>query len=92
MREVQRLYQIVSCCTLYWSFLPYLALGQLRFDPRPGLTLSSIGEQVHDDCALRDSFIHLEKICAWYPAILHGFFPRGTVFPNADDDIQTVVT
>jgi len=55
--------------------LSYLALGQLRLDGRPGLTLSSITEQVHDNGTLGDSLINIEQVCAWNPTILLCFFP-----------------
>jgi hypothetical protein len=47
----------------------YLALGQLWLDRWPGLTLSSIAEQVHDNSAFADSLIHFEKVLSWDPAI-----------------------
>lgn len=34
------------------SVLTYLALGQLRLDRRPCLALSSITQQIHDNCPL----------------------------------------
>jgi hypothetical protein len=54
--------QSKDCCT-------HLALGQLRLDRWPRLTLSSIAKQVHDDSAFADSLIHLKKVLSWDPAI-----------------------
>jgi hypothetical protein len=58
----------------------------------PCLALSSIAEQVHDDCPLRDSLIHFEQVLAWDPAILFGLFPGCTVLADADDDVQAIVS
>lgn len=69
----------------------YLALGQLWLDGRPGLALGSIAQQVHDDCALLNSFVDLEQVGPWDPAILLGFLPRGTVLSYTDNDVQAVI-
>jgi hypothetical protein len=53
----------------------YLSLGQLRLDGWPGLALSSITEQIHNDRASRNSFINIEQVFAWDPAVLLGLFP-----------------
>jgi hypothetical protein len=69
----------------------YLVLGQLRFDGGPSLALSSIRQKVHNDCALRDGIINLEKICAGYPTILFSLFPRSAIFPDTDYDVEAIV-
>lgn len=74
------------------SILTYLALGQLRLDRRPGLTLSSITQQIHDNCALRNSLIDIEKICPRNPAILQSVFPRLSILPDTDDDVYAIVS
>src|SRR5271168_3255847 len=78
--------------SVQWSWqsgvtVTYLSFGQLRLDRRPRLTLGSIAEQVHDNGALRNSFIHLEQVLARDPAILFCLLPRSPVFANANDDI-----
>jgi hypothetical protein len=70
----------------------HLSLGQLRLDVRPGLTLGSIAEKVHDDGTTRDSLIDIEEVGSRNPTILNSLLPRSTVLPNTDDDVQTVVT
>ena len=67
--------------------LSYLALGQLRLDRRPSLTLCSVTEQVHDDCAFGDSLVHLEQVFAWDPAILFSFLPGCAVLADTNDHI-----
>jgi hypothetical protein len=57
----------------------------------PRLTLSSVGEQVHDDGTPGNGFVHLEEVGARYPAILNGLLPRLTIFPHTDDDVEAVV-
>jgi len=52
-----------------------LALGDLGLNCWPGLALSSITEQVHDDCTLGDGLINLEKVLAWHPTILLSILP-----------------
>ena len=51
-----------------------------------------VAKQVHDHGALGDSFVNIEKIGSWYPAIIFGFFPGRAVLPHANDDIQAIVT
>lgn len=59
-----------SQCMVRWKYCcTYLALSQLWLDCWPGLTLSSIAKQVHDDSAFANSLIHLEKVLSWDPAI-----------------------
>ncbi len=70
----------------------YLPLGQSRLDGRPGLTLRSITEQIHDDSPLLNRLVHFKQILAGLPSILLGFTPRRAVFAHADDDIQPVVS
>ena len=53
----------------------YLSLGQLRLYGRPGLALSGIAEQIHDNCTLRYSLIHVEQICTRNPPILLSLIP-----------------
>ncbi len=69
----------------------YLALGQLRLDCGPRFTLGSVAKQVHDNGPLRYSFIDIEEIGPWNPAVLLSFFPRGTILPYADDHVQAIV-
>jgi hypothetical protein len=71
--------------------LSYLALGQLRLDVSPSLTLSSVREQVHDNGTPGDGLIHLEEVGAWNPSILDSFLPRLTIFPHTDDNVEAVV-
>lgn len=71
--------------------MAYLALGQLRLDGRPGFTLSGITEQVHDNGASGDSFIHFEEVGAGYPTVLLGFLPGCTILAHTDDHIEAVV-
>jgi hypothetical protein len=70
----------------------YLPLGDLGLDCWPGLALSSITEQVHDDGTPGDGLVDVEKVLARDPAVLLGVLPRLTVFPHADDDVETIVT
>lgn len=58
----------------------------------PRLALCGIGEKVHDDGALADCLVHLEKILAWDPAILYGLLPALTILSDTNNDIETVVT
>lgn len=53
----------------------YLSFGDLGLDSRPGLGLSSITEQVHDDGTLGDGLIDIEEVLSWDPAILLGVLP-----------------
>jgi hypothetical protein len=69
----------------------HLALCQLRLDCWPCLGLGGIRQQVHDNGTLADSFVHLEQVCSWYPAILLSFLPRCAILSYTDDDIETVV-
>lgn len=70
----------------------YLALGELGLDVGPGLRLSGIGEQVHDDGTAGDGLIDIEEVLAGDPAILLGLLPRSTVLAHTNDDVQAVVT
>lgn len=57
----------------------------------PGLTLSSVREQVHDDSTAGNGLVHLEQVGAWYPAVLDGLPPRLTIFPHTNDNVEAVV-
>lgn len=57
----------------------------------PCLTLSSVREQVHNDGTPGNGLVHLEQVCAWYPAVLNGLLPRLTIFPHTNDHIQAIV-
>jgi hypothetical protein len=69
----------------------YLALDELGLDGGPGLGLSGIGEQVHDDGTTGDGIINLEQVLSGDPAILNGVGPRLAVLANTDDDVEAVV-
>lgn len=69
----------------------YLSLGELGLDGGPGLRLSGVAEQVHDDGTLGDGLIDFEQVLAGDPAILLGVLPRSTVLSHANNHIQTVV-
>lgn len=69
----------------------HLALCKLRLDVWPCLALSSITEQVHDDGTLGNSLVHLEKVCAWDPAVLYSLFPACTILSHSNDDIKTII-
>lgn len=71
--------------------ITYLALGEQWLDAWPGLALSSITEEVHDDGTLLDSLIDVEEVLAGYPTILLSLFPACAVLPHTDNDIETVV-
>jgi hypothetical protein len=53
----------------------YLSFGELGLDSRPGLRLSGIREQVHDDGALGDGLVDVEQVGAGDPAVLLGLLP-----------------
>lgn len=69
----------------------YLSFGQLRLDRRPSLALSSITEQIHDNGALGNSFVHFEQVGAGNPTILYRFFPRCAILSNTNDNIETII-
>jgi hypothetical protein len=71
--------------------IAYLSLGDLGLNSRPGLTLSSIREQVHDDSTLSDSLINFEEGLSRDPAILLSILPRLTVLSNTNHNIETLV-
>lgn len=54
--------------------------------------MSSITEQIHDNCALSDGLVNVEEICAWYPSILLSFFPGSAILSDTDDHVQAIVT
>ena len=70
----------------------YLALCEHGLNSGPGFTLSSIREQVHDDCTLHNSFVDIEEILSRNPSVLLSLIPGGTVLSNSDDHIQAVVS
>lgn len=61
-------------------------------DSWPGLGLSSVTEQVHDDGTLGDGLINLEQVLSWNPTILFGLLPGCAVLPHTDDNIHAVVS
>ena len=67
--------------------MAYFALGQLRLDSRPSLTLSGITQKVHDNGTLGYRFIHFKQVGSWDPAILLSIFPRLPVLPHSYNDI-----
>lgn len=69
----------------------YLALGDLGADMGPGLRLGGVGEQIHDDGALRDGLVDVEQILAGDPAVLDSLLPRSAILSHTDDDVQAVV-
>jgi hypothetical protein len=69
-----------------------LFLGQQRFDSWPSLTLGGVAKQVHDNSPSLDGFIDFKEIRSRNPSILLSFFPRGTILPHANDDVEPVVT
>ena len=71
--------------------LAYLALGEQWLDVLPCGALSCITEQVHDDGAFLDRLVDLEEVLARHPAILLRLFPACTIFPDANDDVETIV-
>jgi hypothetical protein len=73
VREVESLWELAK--TIAQDGSHYLSLGDLGLDCWPGLTLSSITEQVHDDGTLGDSLINIEEVLSWDPAILLSIFP-----------------
>lgn len=90
VREVESLK--ISIYIESWNFFfTYLALGDLGFDCWPGLTLSGVREQVHDDGALGDSLINFEEVLSWDPAILLGVLPRLAVLADTDNYIQSII-
>jgi hypothetical protein len=63
----------------------------LGLDSGPSLALGSIAEEVHDDGALADGLVHLEKVLARNPAILLRILPRLAVLSYTNDDVQAIV-
>lgn len=70
----------------------HLALGDLGLDVGPGLGLSGIGKEVHDDGTAGDGLIDIEEVLAGNPAILDGVLPGLAVLADTDDDVEAVVT
>lgn len=69
-----------------------LALGDERSDLRPGLGLSSVREQVHDDGTPVDGLWDVEEGLSWNPSILLSLLPGLTALSDTDDDFNTVVS
>lgn len=69
-----------------------LALGQLGGNGGPGLGLSSVGKQVHDDGTALNGVVDLEQVLAGNPAVLNGLLPGSTILADTNDDVETVVT
>jgi hypothetical protein len=69
-----------------------LSLGDQGFDLVPSLRLSGIGQEVHDDSTLVDSFLDREQALAGDPTVLLSLLPRFTTFSDTDDDLETVIT
>jgi len=36
--------------------------------------------------------MHLKEVLAWYPTVLLSLLPGCTILPDANDDIQTIIT
>ncbi len=53
--------------------------------------MSSITEQVHDNAAFGDSFVHLEQVGAWNPTILYCLFPRCAILSHTNYDVETII-
>jgi hypothetical protein len=70
----------------------YLSLGDLWLDCWPGLTLSSITEQVHNDGTLGDSLINVEEVLSWNPSILLSVLPRLSVLSYTNNNVETIIT
>jgi len=58
----------------------------------PGLGLSGITEEVHDDGTLGDGLIDLEEVLAGDPAVLNGVLPGLSILADTNDDVEAVVT
>lgn len=69
-----------------------LALGDEGLQGGPGLGLSGVGEQVHDDGTLLDGLGDIEQVLAGNPAVLDGLLPGSTILADTDNDVQTLVT
>ncbi|KAH3660712.1 hypothetical protein OGATHE_005044 [Ogataea polymorpha] len=69
-----------------------LSLGEQRLDGRPGLGLSSVRKQVHDDGSLLDGLSDVKQVLTWNPSVLNGSLPRSTILSDTNDDVQTVVS
>ena len=54
--------------------------------------MRGVAQEVHDDGALLNSFLHFEKVGPCYPAVLLRLFPACAIFPYTNDYIETVVT
>ena len=57
----------------------------------PGLGLSGIGKEVHDDGTTGDGLIDLEEVLALNPSVLLGLLPRLSTLADTDDDIETLI-
>lgn len=77
---------------LFSGQIAYLSLDELGLDGGPGLALSGVGEEVHDDGTTADGLINIEQVLAGDPAILLGVLPGLAVLADADDDVEAVVT
>ena len=53
--------------------------------------MSRVAEQVHDNRALLYGSIHVEEVGAFYPSVLLSLLPARTVFPYANNNVQTIV-
>ena len=69
-----------------------LALGDHRAKSGPGLTLSGIGEKVHNNGTLLDSGVDVEQVLAGDPAVLDSLLPGSAILTNTNNDIETLVT
>ena len=78
---------------LGWKHVGFtnLALDELGLDGGPGLGLSSVGQQVHDNGTAGDGLIDVEEVLASNPAILLSVLPGLAVLPDTDDDVEAVV-
>lgn len=69
-----------------------LSLGDEGLNVLPGLGLSSVGQEVHDDATPVDSLFDREQGLAWDPSVLNGLSPRLAVLSDTDNDLETIVT
>ena len=90
MREVEGLDTLATKYSqIIWGGfgVAYFALGQLRLDSRPSLTLSGIAQKIHNDSPLGYRFIHFEEVGTWNPAVLLSLFPRLPILSYSNNDI-----
>lgn len=70
----------------------YLALDELGLDSGPGLGLSGVGEEVHDNGTTGDGLIDIEQVLAGNPTVLLSILPGLSVLSDTNNDVEAVVT